>query len=125
MKLRTYASTSTPVLAFLPSLLTTKTNRPRSRAAPQIPSLSETSTLKGYDISLWNGLFGPAKMPPAIAARLNKELNEVLREPSVWQKLKKAGVDTKGGTPQELSQRIRDEVKRVQSIAPATMKAGG
>ncbi|WP_332777168.1 Bug family tripartite tricarboxylate transporter substrate binding protein [Polaromonas sp.] len=95
----------------------------RSRAAPQIPSLSETPALKGYDISLWNGLFGPAKMPPAITARLNKELNEVLREPAVWQKLQKAGVETQGGTPQALTQRIRDEVKRVQSIAPAAMKA--
>ena len=81
--------------------------------------------LRGYDISLWNGLFGPAQMPPAIATRLNKEFNEVLRGPPVWQKLQKAGVDTKGGTLQELPQRIRDEVERVQSIAPATMKAGG
>lgn len=96
----------------------------RSRAAPQIPSLSETAALKGYDISLWNGLFGPAKMPPAITARLNKELNEVLREPAVWQKLQKAGVETQGSTPQALAQRIRDEVKRVQSIAPSAMKAG-
>lgn len=101
------------------------TTQGRSRAAPQIPSLSETPALKGYDLSLWNALFGPAKMPPAITARLNKELNEVLREPAVWQKLQKAGVDAQGSTPQGLSQRIRDEVKRVQSIAPATMKAGG
>ena len=99
------------------------TTQSRSRAAPQIPSLSETPALKGYDISLWNGLFGPAKMPPAITARLNKELNEVLREPAVWQKLQKAGVETQGSTPQALTQRIRDEVKRVQSIAPAAMKA--
>ncbi|MGH8804315.1 MAG: Bug family tripartite tricarboxylate transporter substrate binding protein [Polaromonas sp.] len=98
------------------------TTQSRSRAAPQIPSLSETPALKGYDISLWNGLFGPAKMPPAITARLNKELNEVLREPAVWQKLQKAGVETQGGTPQLLTQRIRDEVKRVQSIAPVAMK---
>jgi tripartite-type tricarboxylate transporter receptor subunit TctC len=101
------------------------TTQGRSRAAPQIPSLSETPALKGYDISLWNALFGPAKMPPTITARLNKELNEVLREPAVWQKLQKAGVDAQGSSPQALSQRIREEVQRVQSIAPATMKAGG
>ncbi len=99
------------------------TTQSRTRAAPNIPSLSETPALKGYDISLWNGLFGPAKMPPAITARLNRELNEVLREPAVWQKLQKAGVETQGSTPQVLSQRIRDEVKRVQGIAPAQMKS--
>lgn len=100
------------------------TTQARSRAAPQIPSLSETPAFKGFDVSLWNGLFGPAKMPAAITARLNKELNEVLREPVVWQKLQKAGVETQGSTPQALTQRIRDEVKKVQSIAPAAMKGG-
>ena len=98
------------------------TTQGRSRAAPQIPSLSETPALKGFDVSLWNGLFGPAKMPPAITARLNKELNNVLRDPVVWQKLQKAGVETQGSTPQALTQRIRDEVKKVQSIAPVEMK---
>lgn len=98
------------------------TTRSRSRATPQIPSLSETPALKDFDISLWNSLFGPAKMPPAMTARLNNELNElneVLREPVVWQKLQKAGVETQGSTPQALMQRIRDKVKRVQSIAPS------
>ena len=98
------------------------TTQGRSRAAPQIPSLSETPALKGFDVSLWNGLFGPAKMPPAITARLNKELNNVLRDPVVWQKLQKAGVETQGSTPQALTQRIRDEVKKVQIIAPVEMK---
>ncbi|MEO6319546.1 MAG: tripartite tricarboxylate transporter substrate binding protein [Polaromonas sp.] len=98
------------------------TTQSRSRAAPQIPSLSETPALKGFNVSLWNGLFGPAKMPPAITARLNKELNEVLREPAIWQKLQKAGVETQGSTPQALTQRIRDEIKQVESIAPAAMK---
>ena len=99
------------------------TTQGRTRAAPNIPSLSETPALKGYDISLWNGLFGPAKMPPAITARLNHELNEVLREPAVWQKLQKAGVETQGGPPQALTQRIRAEVSRVKGIAPAQMKS--
>ena len=97
------------------------TTKGRSRAAPQIPTLSETPSLKGFDVSLWNGLFGPAKLSPAITLRLNKELNEVLRDPAVWQKLQKAGVETQGSTPQALMQRIRDEVKNVKSIAPAEM----
>lgn len=99
------------------------TTKGRSRAAPQIPALGETLALKGFDVSLWNGLFGPAKLPPAITARLNRELNEVLRDPAVWQKLQKAGVETQGSTPQALTQRIRDEIKNVKSIAPAEMNA--
>ena len=99
------------------------TTKSRSRVAPQIPALAENPALRGYDVSVWNGLFGPAKLPPAIVTRLNTALNEVLREPAVWQKLQKAGVDTQGGTPQALAQRVQEEITRVKAIAPTTMKA--
>ncbi|MGH8846876.1 MAG: Bug family tripartite tricarboxylate transporter substrate binding protein [Polaromonas sp.] len=96
----------------------------RARVAPQIPALSESPALKGFEITLWNGLFGPAKLPVSISARLNKALNEVIQEPQVWQKLQKAGVMTEGGTPQEFTRRIRDEAQRVRSVAPSTMPSG-
>lgn len=104
---------------MVPLGLTTAT---RSRAAPQIAPLGETPGLKGFDISLWNGLFGPAKMSAPVVTKINQALNEVLREPSVWQKLQKAGVETQGGTPQALVQRVRDEVVRVKAVAPASMR---
>jgi len=94
----------------------------RSRAAPQIAPLADAPGLKGFDISLWNGLFGPAKMPAPVVAKINQALNDVLREPGVWQKLQKAGVETQGGTPQALSQRVRDEVVRVKAVAPTSMR---
>ncbi|WP_084181667.1 Bug family tripartite tricarboxylate transporter substrate binding protein [Polaromonas glacialis] len=100
------------------------TSAGRTRVAPQVPALSEAAALKGFEITLWNGLFGPAKLPAPMVARLNKALNEVIQEPQVWQKLQKAGVTTEGGTPQEFSRRIRDEAQRVRSVAPSTMPAG-
>jgi tripartite-type tricarboxylate transporter receptor subunit TctC len=98
------------------------TTATRSRAAPQIAPLADAPGLKGFDISLWNGLFGPAKMPAPVVAKVNQALNEVLREPGVWQKLQKAGVETQGGTPQALAQRVRDEVVRVKAVAPLSMR---
>ena len=77
--------------------------------------------IEGYDIGVWNGLFGPAKMPPAVVSRINQALNEVLREPEVWQKLQKAGVETQGGAPQALADKVRAEVVRVRAVAPASM----
>lgn len=97
------------------------TSATRSRAAPAIPPLADTPALKGYDISAWNGLFGPARMPAPIVARLNQALNDVLREPEVWRKLQQAGVETQGGTPQALAQKVRAEVARVRAVAPASM----
>ena len=51
-----------------------------------------------------------------MAARLNKELGEVLRDPAVWQKLQKAGISNEGGTPQALASFIRAETLRVRSV---------
>jgi tripartite-type tricarboxylate transporter receptor subunit TctC len=96
----------------------------RSRAAPGIPSLSEHPRLKGYDMNVWFGLFGPAKLPAAMTARLNKELNEVLREQDVWQKLQKAGISNDGGTPQQLTNFIKAETQRVRSVVNQAVASG-
>jgi tripartite-type tricarboxylate transporter receptor subunit TctC len=102
----------------VPLGLTTAT---RSRAAPSIPPLGDTPALKGYDIGVWNGLFGPAKMPAAVVSRINQALTEVLREPEVWHKLQNAGVESQGGSSQALADKVRAEVVRVRAVAPATM----
>ena len=96
----------------------------RSRAAPQIPAMSEFARMKDYNMNVWFGLFGPAKLPADIAARLNRELAEVLRDPEVWQKLQKAGISNDGGTPQALSAFIRAETSRVRSVVNQAVSAG-
>ena len=88
----------------------------RSRAAPQIPAMSEFAKMKDYNMNVWFGLFGPAKLPAPMAAKLNKELGDVLRDPAVWQKLQKAGISNEGGTPQALAGFIRAEPLRVRSV---------
>ena len=92
------------------------TTSERSRAAPQIPAMSEFAKMKDYNMNVWFGLFGPAKLPASTAARLNKELGEVLRDPAVWQKLQKAGISNEGGTPQALGSFIKAETLRVRSV---------
>ena len=97
----------------------------RSRAAPQIPALSEFARLKDYNMNVWFGLFGPAKLPPDMAARLNRELGEVLRDPAVWQKLQKAGISNDGSTQQALSSFIRAETQRVRSVVNQVISGAG
>ena len=96
----------------------------RSRAAPQIPPLAEHPRLKGYDMNVWFGLFGPAKLPASMQARLNKELNEILREQEVWQKLQKAGVSNDGGTPKALTDFIKAETQRVRGVVQKASATG-
>lgn len=100
------------------------TTTSRARALPQVPSISELPKLKGYDMNVWFGLFGPAKLPPAVVARLNKELNEVLREQDVWQKLQKAGVTNEGGSPQQLAAFVQAETARVRTVVNKAIATG-
>lgn len=100
------------------------TTATRSRAAPQIPALGENPRLKGYDMNVWFGLFGPAKLPAPLVARLNRELNDILLEAAVWQKLQKAGISNEGGTPQALTAFIRAETQRVRSVVNKAVATG-
>ena len=96
----------------------------RSRAAPGIPALAETPRLAGYDMNVWFGLFGPARLPAPMTARLNKELNEILRDQDVWQKLQKAGISNDGGTPQALAGFVKIETQRVRAVVNKAVATG-
>ncbi|AEG91173.1 Bug family tripartite tricarboxylate transporter substrate binding protein [Ramlibacter tataouinensis] len=100
------------------------TTASRSRSLPQVPALGEHPRLKGYDMNVWFGLFGPAKLPQPMVARLNKELNAILREQDVWQKLQKAGVSNEGGTSKQLADFIRAETARVRSVVNQAVSTG-
>jgi tripartite-type tricarboxylate transporter receptor subunit TctC len=63
----------------------------RSTAAPDIAPLADHPKLKGVDISSWFGLWGPAKLPAPVLARLQKALAETLATPEVRKKLQDAG----------------------------------
>ena len=65
---------------------TIKTDRVRTLAVtaakgstllPNVPAIGKT--LPGFDITSWNGIFGPAGMPVEITERLNTELQAILR----------------------------------------------
>lgn len=83
----------------------------RSDAAPQIPTIAEAG-VAGYDMSTWYGLIGPARMPAEIVKRINDELQTVLRDPEVRNKLVTQGVDPVGGTPQEFAAFLTQEAAK-------------
>jgi tripartite-type tricarboxylate transporter receptor subunit TctC len=66
----------------------------RSPQAPDMPTMTE-SGVPGLEIDSWIGLFAPAKTPPAVIARLQKEIAAALPE-------LKPRFDTAGGEPMEI-----------------------
>jgi tripartite-type tricarboxylate transporter receptor subunit TctC len=68
------------------------TGMQRSRAFPDIPTLNE-SGLPGIEISGWNGFLAPAKVAPEIAAKLNADINAVVRNPAIDQRMRQLGYE--------------------------------
>ena len=66
----------------------------RSKAAPDIPSLSENALLKNVKISSWFGLWGPAGMPAPVTQRLQQALTETLATADVRSKLEASGASS-------------------------------
>ena len=86
---------------------------------PDVPTLDE-SGLKGYDAVLWLAVVAPAGTPPAIVARMNRELKEVLAEPDVVELLKAQGIDAASSTPDELRALIERDIDKWRKLAKET-----
>jgi tripartite-type tricarboxylate transporter receptor subunit TctC len=66
------------------------TSAETSPALPDIKPLASQG-LPGFDLKAWYGVMGPANMPPAVAERLNAEINKALKSPEIHEKLMAMG----------------------------------
>jgi tripartite-type tricarboxylate transporter receptor subunit TctC len=90
----------------------------RATAAPNLPTVAEAG-LPGFDTSVWFGLMGPAGIPPEIIAKLSAGINEALKDDDVTKPLHSAGLDIKGGTPEQFAAFIAGETKKWNDVVTA------
>jgi tripartite-type tricarboxylate transporter receptor subunit TctC len=64
----------------------------RNQAVPNVPTYGEMGFPNVYSGS-WVGFFAPAKTPDAVVAKLNAEINEIMKEPEAQQKIKSIGFE--------------------------------
>jgi tripartite-type tricarboxylate transporter receptor subunit TctC len=87
----------------------------RSFALPETPTVAESGA-PGFKVASWNAFAVPAKTPPAIIARLNKEVNAALAAPEIRERLRQLGVEAQGSTPQQQAELLRDEIQRWSEV---------
>ena len=87
------------------------TSTTRSSAAPEIPTIAE-SGLPGFDAVSWFALFAPANTPKPIIDKWQTEVRRILKLPDVAKRLADAGLDTVGGTPEELAAYQKSEITK-------------
>ena len=83
------------------------TQKTRYPGLPDVPSFAET--IEGFEMNSWLGLFAPAKVPPAIAKRLETEIIKALQAPDVKPAMDAAGMTVVAGPAAEFAAQIRRE----------------
>ncbi|MBX9776893.1 MAG: tripartite tricarboxylate transporter substrate binding protein [Xanthobacteraceae bacterium] len=91
------------------------TGAKRNAQLPEVPTVAE-SGLAGYEAGLWSAFVLPAKAPPAVVARINREVIAVVNAPETRAALDKQGVVVETSTPEELGALIRNDVTRWGTI---------
>jgi tripartite-type tricarboxylate transporter receptor subunit TctC len=83
----------------------------RNSAIPSVPSLYELG-LKDFDFGAWQGVLVPAGTPRNVVARLNADINAVLKNPEAGASLVKIGFTPVGGTAEEFGKLVASDIDR-------------
>ncbi|HUP05775.1 MAG TPA: tripartite tricarboxylate transporter substrate binding protein [Caldimonas sp.] len=90
----------------------------RLPAWPNVPTIAE-SGVPGFEASAWYALFGPARLPREIVARLNAELARIVALPAVRDRYAELGLEPAHSTPEELDALVRRDLETWTRIIKA------
>jgi tripartite-type tricarboxylate transporter receptor subunit TctC len=94
------------------------TTAARHPSWPNVPTLIEAG-VPDMEVPVWTAFFAPAKTPPAIVARLQKEVARVVRTPEVRERFAQMGLDPVGGSSEDLGRRVAADIEKWTAVARA------
>jgi tripartite-type tricarboxylate transporter receptor subunit TctC len=83
----------------------------RSPALPELPTIAEAG-VAGYEYMPWYGIFAPAALPKAIAARLSEAAAKALAETQVRERLAQQGIEHREMTREQFAELVRADVAK-------------
>lgn len=92
----------------------------RTRALPEVPTLAEAG-ISNIAVAGWHGLVAPRGTEPAVIARLNQAVGEVLRNPETRERLAALGIEPVDAPPEALAAKLREDALR---WAPVIQRIG-
>jgi tripartite-type tricarboxylate transporter receptor subunit TctC len=92
-----------------------QTRPKRSKAYPNVPTVAEEG-FAGFDATTWYGLVGPARLPAAMAQRMNEDVNRALAIPEVAERLASAGAEDSGGSAERFAEFMRSERQKYTKL---------
>jgi tripartite-type tricarboxylate transporter receptor subunit TctC len=86
------------------------TENHRSALLKDTPTVAET--VPGYEMAVWYGCFGPPGLPPELTRRLNAEINRIMVQPDVKEKMEAIGVEPVNETPEQFAAVLRADAEK-------------
>jgi tripartite-type tricarboxylate transporter receptor subunit TctC len=83
----------------------------RSELVPDVPTVSEAG-LPGYNFDVWFGLLAPARTPREIVVKINRDINTLLAQKDVKERLQGQFYDVMPGTPEQFATLIEKDQAR-------------
>ena len=91
------------------------TSMKRSKFLPDTPTINE-SGLPGYDFDTWYGFLAPAATPRPVVARINAEINKLLKDPVIIDRLTKQNLEPLSMSPEQFDQLLRENFKKMAKV---------
>jgi tripartite-type tricarboxylate transporter receptor subunit TctC len=123
------AAGDTQILATVPTLILPQVRAGRMKAlavtgktryslTPDLPTVESSGVkeLAGFEAIAWNGVLVAAGTPRSAIDRINAAINAAMKEPSVQERMKSAGLDAVGGSADDFGKLIADEAKKWEPI---------
>ena len=99
------------------------TTAKRSSAMPEVPTIAESGRELGlgqFDIHTWFGLFGPARLPADVTARLNRAFVDALNSAELKARLATLMAEPAPTTPEAFAQFVRAEHAKYKGVVKAS-----
>lgn len=94
------------------------TSGQRHPAWPELPTMAEAG-VPDMEVPVWTAFFAPAKTPPAIVARLQKEVARVVHTPEVKERFATMGLRPEGGSSADLARVVARDLEKWTAVAKA------
>jgi tripartite-type tricarboxylate transporter receptor subunit TctC len=87
----------------------------RSPSVPELPTVSEAG-LAGFEATTWHGVVVPSAVPTALVQKLNQDINAVLKEKDLSERLAGLGAEVLTGSPRDFADYIAREIPKWSKV---------
>jgi len=94
------------------------TSSRRHPSWPDLPTMAEAG-VPDMEVPVWTAFFAPAKTPPAIVARLQKETARAVQSAEVRERFAGMGLDPVGGSSEDLGRQVERDIAKWTAVARA------